>query len=684
MNQGKVLLLFLAIFIALTLTPFPKVAAQAAGPQITASQPIYPIWHVGGQANLTASRLTINATYYLFFQRPGDPFSRFSGTGLLGRNGTIPFQIPVAAADPPGTYLVSLSTSETSDTRTAVAHFGVIGTDANNYSRLNTMQIAGGGFTPNSTITVALRSGVLPAGNFSFKVDAKGNYKNAYKLPPSIPLGPVTVTVVGPAFDSGRPVSATTSMMVATTFVTVSPSTQPAATVERTTNSTMSLKITYLDGSPVTTATQNSTRIFIVSDTGGSTATEVQLTISNPSTGEWTASWRPSFSASLGSFHFEIFPADFDDRYGNKGRGIAVTSTSFQVTPAHADLSVQSNSSIQRTLAADVVIVPRYHDGNSFQNVTQASGTVTVGNRTVVPIIFNATLGEFVSHYKTNSSTPLGPLSVSATVRDLFGNTATGSFKVQIVPAVLTFKVALNATTQRTTLMNVTARLTYPDGSLITANNLPSGFNATVRLGNLTWSHAMDFNSTTNDWGTGYRVSQNATLGNYAVAMNTTDPFGNAGQYSGVSKVIPATFKFELPLVKMKASPHTTITINANVFYPNGSALTPGVGGVVTASFSNSSGTFTLPMYFNSTDRTWILTFLVPDPGLRFGLTLTFSFSANDQFGNAGAVAQAFELDIGAGVQTLILATMIGAIPPIALIGWAIATVSARRRKHKP
>jgi hypothetical protein len=120
------------------------------------------------------------------------------------------------------------------------------------------------------------------------------------------------------------------------------------------------------------------------------------------------------------------------------------------------------------------------------------------------------------------------------------------------------------------------------------------------------------------------------------------------------------------------------------VRYPNGSALSPGVGGVVIASYANSSGTFTVPLAFNATDRTWLLTFPVPDPGFRFGLTVTFSFTADDQFGNSGAVLKAFELDVGAGTDSLILATVVGAIPPICLIGWAIATVSARRRKHKP
>lgn len=194
----------------------------------------------------------------------------------------------------------------------------------------------------------------------------------------------------------------------------------------------------------------------------------------------------------------------------------------------------------------------------------------------------------------------------------------------------------------------------------------------------------MLFNPITNEWSAGYVLSQNATLGNYAIVMNATDPYRNFGQYSGTAKVVPATFIIELARSSAKANPHTIIYIDASIIYPNGSALTPEVGGVVAASLTNSSGTFTYPMVFNATDNTWLLYFPVPDPGFKFGLTLTFSFSANDQFGNAGSAAKAFELDVGAGVQSLILATIIGAILPIGLIGWAIAAVSGKRRKHKP
>ena len=604
-------------------------------------------------------------------------------TSFIGTNVSIPFQISVAPADPPGTYLVSLSTSQVSDTRAAIAHFGVLGTDANDYKRTATMHVVGGGFKPNSTIAITLTSTGQAPVNLSVKVNRKGDFNSAYSLPPALPLGQLALSVTGPAFDTGGPVSARTSAIVGATLVTITPLTQPPATLERTTNATFSVRIAYPDGSPVTTSTQNSTRVFLVSDPTGGTATEVRLVNTNPATGVWTTIWEPSYSQNLGSFHFAIFPTDFDDTYGNTGQGKAVVSSTFLLTAAHTGFSVQANSTIQRTLPANVAIVPTYHDGKPFANVTQATATVTESDGTKYQIALNGTLGEFLGDYKTNATTPLGSLVISATVADLFGNTATGSVTIKIIPAVLRFTVD-TPTAQRTTILNVTTRVTYPNGSIITPAQLPSGFNTTVTKGNFTWSQSMGFNQATNDWHAGYLLSQNATLGDYAVTMNITDPHGNSGAYSGTVSVVPATFTIELSRSSVRVSPHTIINVVVNVIYPNGSALIPSVGGVVNALLTNSSGTFTLPLAFNSTDRTWLLTFPAPDPGLRFGLTLTFSFTADDQFGNSGAVLKAFELDVSAGTETLILTTIVAAIIPVGLIGWAITTVSARRRKHKP
>ena len=107
-------------------------------------------------------------------------------------------------------------------------------------------------------------------------------------------------------------------------------------------------------------------------------------------------------------------------------------------------------------------------------------------------------------------------------------------------------------------------------------------------------------------------------------------------------------------------------------------------GGVVFAFLTNSSGTYNFPMTFNTSNDTWHEYFTTPDLGLSFGKAIHFSFSATDKFGNSGIASNAYELDVGAGSGALVLATVIGGLVPIGLLGWAIATISKRRRTHKP
>jgi hypothetical protein len=278
----------------------------------------------------------------------------------------------------------------------------------------------------------------------------------------------------------------------------------------------------------------------------------------------------------------------------------------------------------------------------------------------------------------------LGSWRFVANAKDAYGNTASGVFTFQVYNASLKFTVDYSGSLERTTILNVTATITYPDGSIATPNEIPSSFNLTISQGNFTWIHIMSFDGTTSSWYAGYDIPQNATLGQYSVAMKVEDPYGNGGQFKTSSQIIPAKFRFAVPQTKSKADPAKLVDVPVYVTYPNGSALTPRVGAVVTAEITNSTGTFTFPMYYNSTDQSWHLYFSTPDLGFRFGATITFSFSAEDIFGNAGRALNAYELDVGAGTQALILATILGGIVPIGLVGWAIATITARRRKHKP
>ncbi len=687
MNRDRLIVLTIAAFICLTIIPMYDPLVHAAGPIITVDRPIVPIWKIGGSVNLTVSQVPANVSYYVWLQRPGEISSRYIGSQFTNRatNVTVPVQVPVSPTDAAGTYTVSLSTAAYTDTKTAVGHFGVYGTDSNTYSRASKMTIAGGGFAPNSSISINIQVGNQSLTGFPANILAgsRGDILYTYRIPPSVPATSLTLSASGPAYDSHNTTTVTTSANVILTKVIIKILSQPTGSVERTSNATMVYSITYPDSSPVVTSTLNSTRVFVLNNAGTQVA-EVRLSVSDENTGRWQASWIPSRSINLADYHFEMSPADFDDSYGNLGTGTGLTSGTFTLLPAKVQLAMQGSAVLERTQNSTVTATAQYHDGTSFTNVTQATGTVRELNSTGRPIIFNVTQSQFTAHYNTTVDSTLGQVLLSATATDIFGNTASGTFTIQVVRATARFAVDIPKTAERTTLLNVSARITYPDGSFFTPNLIPSGFNLTISHGNFTWTRPMEFNATTNVWSNGYPISQNGTLGEYSINFGLLDRYENGGNFSSSSIVIPARFRFYLPAATQRASPGTRINVLVDVTYPNGSALTARIGGVVTATFSNSSGTFNLPLFFNVTDRAWHLLYLAPDPGLRFGLTVNFSFSADDPFGNTGSASQAFELDIGAGSQILILASIIGAVPPIIIVGWAIATVTARRRKYKP
>jgi hypothetical protein len=133
----------------------------AAAPVIVADLPVVPLWNIGGTVRLTVSQIPLNVTYYVWTQRPANSSSQYTGLQFInaGNTASVPVQVSVSATDPPGTYAVSLSTSNTLDNRAAVAHFGVYGVDAKTYQRTNKMTVAGGGFAPSSTVSINLQVG---------------------------------------------------------------------------------------------------------------------------------------------------------------------------------------------------------------------------------------------------------------------------------------------------------------------------------------------------------------------------------------------------------------------------------------------------------------------------------------------------------------------------------------------
>jgi len=680
-KHGKVILLSIAMFITLTVISFPRSAAQTISPELTTDQAIYPLWHIGGTVTITASKLITNQTYYLWLQRPNQESTLYAT--IRGISGATSISLPIAATDPSGTYLISLSTSSLTDTRSAVIHVGIFGTDARSYERTEKIVISGGGFAANSTISIGLAAAGQTVNGFpqNIRSQSDGGFSYTLKLPPSANLGVLAVSAEGSNYDNhGLTSTASTTVNVNPTSIRISRGTPPPATVERTAKVSVSYLLTYPDGSGVTTASAGSS-VSVLRESDRTVVGAVPLQLSN-SSGTWSAVWVPPPNATLTAYQFELAATSFSDSYGNLGQGPAVDSASFAVGKANGGLSYPANSTLERAQDANVVITAQYHDGSNFENVTSASGEVIDVEEVSHTLAFNKTLNALSGQLNVPVNATLGKWRITGTFTDLYGNTASGEVVIQIVKANLKFAVNVPPS-ERTTMMNVTARISYPDGTTVNPGLVPAGFNVTISNGNFTWTSRMIFDDTSARWTAGYLIPINATVGDYSVGMVVLDIYGNGGGSNTTASVVPARFTITAPQASAKVTPGQIVDISISVLYPNGSSLTTR-GGRVLASFTNSSGTYILQMIFNAGDDTWHEYFTAPDPGLSFGKTIPFSFSATDQFGNSGAAANAYELDVGAGIGSLILASVIGALVPIALLSWAIVTISKRRRKHKP
>ncbi len=678
MKKMRAILAFLVAFVYVASLLANSHPVQAASGTVSTDQAIYPIWGIGGTVKVTAQNLETNITYSLWLQKPKQFLSYLVGVPFIGVNGSVqaPILLAVSPNDPPGTYLLSLSRSVTTDTREAVAHFGVLGSDSRTYERTKTVTIAGGGFAANSSLTLDVRSGnrSIPGFPVSVAARASGEFTYAFKLPPSSVIGTLNATTTGLTFDNHLSTKARSFFIVRTTTINVKTLSAPAPQVERTAETNATYRLSYPDHSPVTAT--NATADIVAS---GHRLSSVPLLLVNSTTGEWRATWAPSPSANITTYHFQVDPANLIDAYGNTGQGSPVTSSDFKVTSAKLQLTIQTEQTLQRTQTSTITLSAKYHNGANVANVTQANVIVirSDGKRIVLAASVNGPL--VPARYVIPVNASLGNWTLSYSVQDLWGNSGSGRSTIQVQVASPTFQLQTPQTTERTTFLNVTSRMHYPDGT-------PMNSTATTLVishGNQTWVPKLGFNSTTLVWSGSIYIVQNATLGPYNVTWATHDSYGNGGNNNSTSIIIPARFRFLLQSNNSTVEAFSNLDLPVIVKYPNGTSLTNSFGNVTGDYMNSTGGVITLPLTYNVTDSSWKMFFSTPEQG-----NFTFSFSALDRYGNAGRAADAYNLKIvpSQRVQTqrLIIAGILGALVPIALLIWAIATISTRRRKHRP
>jgi len=660
-------------------------SVMGASGSVSTDRPIYPIWGLGGTVQVTVQNFAPNLTYFLWLQKPKQPIPAPLSMHFTAVNTGTQHSIPLTITpnDPAGTYTLTVSNSAMIDTLDATVHFGVSGTDSQVYERTKIVTMTGGGFAPNSSISVSITAGNVTFPSFPHNVttDSSGDYRYTFKLAPSATSGPVTATVRGMTFDKQGSASVSSSFTVQPAPIKVTSTNTPPARLQRTLAVNATYRLTFPDGSPVSEFWFSNATVDIVSN--GVTVASAPLHATNATAGEWAAVWAPPPSANTTTYHFTFTPARLVDPYGNRGQGSTISSQDFHVITATLQPTLQATQTRERTQNATVTISTSYPNGARVGNESKAIVSVTRPDGVSVKPPVSVGGPEAKASFKIPVNATLGNWNVTYSVQDPWGNSASGTFTIHVALASPVFLLGTPATVQRTTSLNVTATISYPDGSV---------WNKTITMsivhGNQTLSPKLSFNSTTLQWSASHYFGQNDTLGPYNVTWTASDLYGNGGAVNSTTLVILAQFRFFLKSNNSTVAALSSLDLPVTVTYPNGTRLPNSFGnmtyGNVTASYPNSTGyIFTLPLAYNATNGTWHMYFNTPEEG-----NFTFSFTAVDRFGNTGMAADAYMLKVNPSSnilsQRLIIAGVIGALVPVAVLIWAIAAISTRRRKHRP
>jgi hypothetical protein len=386
----------------------PSSQAQANTITLSTDQLIYPIWHVGGKVNVTGTGLTANATYYLWLQRPSEPSTRLTNASLQG--GVKPLgRVTISAADPAGTYFLSLSNSSLQDYRLTSVHFGVFGANQNRYQRTVPVIVSGGGFGPNSTVTLQIKIANQSLPTVTLSSTPAGAIGYSYTTTPSTQNGTLSITAAGPSFDSHQTI--TTTYLGLITPAEIVFNVNPLVNLQRTDTLVVNATVYYPGGGII--APENLTAGVNMTLSSTDFTISRILNFSDVSR-SWYYNYFIPFNGTLGTYNLLLSALD---PYGNSGMLAISTTISKAKLGIHSPPSVKVNQG----QVVDITFFVTYPNGTLLTD--QFGGKVTV--RT------NSTTGESGQYVMSfNSTDRRWHLFYTAPQLDMhFGDVVTFSFQ---------------------------------------------------------------------------------------------------------------------------------------------------------------------------------------------------------------------------------------------------------------
>jgi hypothetical protein len=346
----------------MTLILVPSSQGQANTISLSTDQLIYPIWHLGGKVNVTGTGLAANATYYLWLQRPSELSTSLTNASLQGSVKPLG-QVTISTADPAGTYFLSLSNSSLQDYRLTSVHFGVFGASQNSYQRTVPVIVSGGGFEPNSTVTLQIKI-ANQSSTVSLNSTPAGEIGYRYATTPSTTNGTLSITATGPSFDSHQTI--TTTCMGLITPAEILFNVNPLLNLQRTDTLVVNATVYYPGGSIITP--QNLTNGVNMTLSSTDFTISRILNFSDPSR-SWYYNYFIPFNGTLGAYNLVLSAMDL---YGNSGK-LAISTT---VDKAKLGIHSPPSAKVNQGQVVDVAFFVTYPNGTLLTD--QLGGKVTV------------------------------------------------------------------------------------------------------------------------------------------------------------------------------------------------------------------------------------------------------------------------------------------------------------------
>ena len=443
--KGCAMLLALIILISITFTSQVHAAAT-----LRADQPLYT--PRDKQVTLVGSGYTLNQAYYVWERAPGDNSTRYANVSFTPvAGGLIPPStvLPITVGTVLGTYLVSISTSSSTDNSQARAHFGIWGTIKPLYQRTQLVKILGGGLFAGISFKLTIRN---PAGNFVHETTlvstSTGDFNHTWRVPEDAITDAYTVFIDGTGTydDAQQDYVSVSKFTVTQATLSGGIVTQPNSSYQRTDDAKLTFALKYPDGSPVLKSKPSQQPIVLLLNQ--SIVSFATVTLIDVTNGIWGANTKILPNATLDTkYRFELSAMSFDDGFGNKGAAADTFSDYFEVRNAELVISSELNGTQIQVPFGHVSILSKvsYPDGTRLANGTVRVLVSTGSSSSNLESSYDTGIDAWRAAYTSSfwDLRRVGTWTLRVEASDTFGNSGVATYEVAAQPYLFLATMAI-------------------------------------------------------------------------------------------------------------------------------------------------------------------------------------------------------------------------------------------------